>query len=407
MGVSDDDVSLAAQEIRAAAVNGQLPSLVERLARERRWMTLGSLFEQTSGLTISLPVLAETVRSATRALRAAPERRRDRMAAADEIRTVRLLAGEALLQRVPGPALTESDRLAMRAAGEILADGGDLHRAATTFELGLDWSAAAEVWGRLGELDQMEACLAHDEDRRRSQRAAIGAVRDIEALLAAGERVAALRLAESIPEGGLESGPARQIALSLGANLIRARSVTLRFRDDRTHRSFRFAATPAVLGRDPLAEVPLRDPGVSRRHALIAVVGDEPSLTDAGSRTGTAVAGARLTTALALRGPTEIMLGASCRLEVQLPAPGRVCLRGLSGLDRHLVAVVGTGPLPLSDLIPEAQGAWIEFDSDGARFCRPPDLVVRMGGQLASTRVDLLRGDILEIGVGAIRLEVE
>ena len=93
---------------------------------------------------------------------------------------------EALLRRVPRPALTEPDRLALRAAGTILADGGDLHRAATTFEHAGDWSSAAEVWGRLGELDAMESCLSRDEDKRRSDRAAIGAVRDIEALLAAG-----------------------------------------------------------------------------------------------------------------------------------------------------------------------------------------------------------------------------
>jgi hypothetical protein len=136
-------------------------------------------------------------------------------------------------------------------------------------------------------------------------------------------------------------------------------------------------------------------------------VGEEPSLTDAGSRSGTFVAGARLGTALPLRGPGEVMLGSSCRLELRLPAPGRVVLQGVSGLDRTLLAAVGTGPLPLADLIPEAEGAWLEFDRTCACLRRPPELPIRIGGQLVSTCVDLLHGDILEIGARRARLEVE
>jgi mRNA-degrading endonuclease toxin of MazEF toxin-antitoxin module len=407
MPAPEDDRSLSVEEINAAAVNGQLPALGERLARERSWFALISLFEQVSGLTMAVPLLTETVRRCTLAVRDAPERRRDRSAGADQIRTIRLLAAETLVARVPDLALTEVDRLALRVAAAAMADAGDLVRAATTFERARDWSAAAEVWGRLGELEQMEACLARDEDTLRTHRAAIGAVRDIEALFAAGERVAALRLAESIPEGTVESAAGRQMVLAFSARLVRARGVTLRFGDHRSGRAFRFAATPAVLGRDPLAEVPLRDPSVSRRHALIAVVGGEASLTDAGSRSGTFVAGARLAAALPVRGPLEVMLGSSCRLELRLPAPGRVLLEGVSGLDRALLAIVGTGPLPLADLIPEAEGAWLEWNRTCACLRRPPELPIRIAGQLVSTRVDLLHGDVLEIGARGARLEIE
>ncbi len=407
MPAPEDDRALSVEEIKAAAASGHLPALGERLARERCWLALASLFERVSGLTVPVPLLTETVRRCTLAMRAAPERRRDRAGAAEEARTVRLLAGEALVARVPRPPMTETDRVALKVAAAALADAGDLHRAATTFEQAGDWPRAAEVWGRLGELDEMEACLGRDEDKRRAERAAIGAVRDIEALAAAGERVAALRMAESIPEGVPESASARQMVLALGARLVRARFVTLRLRDGRTSAAFRFAATPAVLGRDPQADVSLRDPGVSRRHALIAVVGDEASLTDAGSRAGTSVAGARLSTALPLHGQSEVYLGASCRLELQLPATGRVLVRGLSGLDRGLLALVGTGALPLGELIPEAAGAWLEFDPTGASLRHPPELTVRIAGQLASTRVDLLHGDTLEIGAARTRFEVE
>jgi hypothetical protein len=165
--------------------------------------------------------------------------------------------------------------------------------------------------------------------------------------------------------------------------------------------------TPAVLGRDPAAEVPLRDPGVSRRHALIAVVGDEVSLTDAGSRSGTFVGGARLTTALPLRGPAEVTLGASCRLDFQLPAPGRVLARGQAGLDRSLCALIGSVSLPLGELLPEAAGARLEFDRGGAVLFRPPELPIRIAGVLASAHIDLLHGDVLELGNARLRVEVE
>ena len=406
MPAPEDDRSLSAAELKAATISGHLPALAERLARERAWFALTSLFEQVSGVAVPLQMLTDTVRRCTLALRASPDRRRDRVGATEDVRVVRLLAGETLAGRVAGQALTALDRAALSAAAAALADGGDLQRAAATFEQARDWPAAAEVWGRLGELDQMEACLAREEDTRRTHQAARGAVRDIEALAAAGERAAALRLAESIPEGMAESAHTRQLVLGLGARLVRSRAVTLRVGDDRG-RTLRFAETPAVLGRDPAAEVPLRDPGVSRRHALIAVVGDEVSLTDAGSRSGTFVGGARLTTALPLRGPSEVVLGASCRLDFQLPSPGRVVARGLSGLDRTLYALIGSVSLPLDELLPEAAGARLEFDRGGAVLFRPPELSIRIAGVLASAHIDLLHGDVLEFGNGRLRVEVE
>jgi DNA-binding winged helix-turn-helix (wHTH) protein len=49
-----------------------------------------------------------------------------------------------------------------------------------------------------------------------------------------------------------------------------------------------------VLGRDPALELFLDAPGVSRRHALISIVGEEATLEDLGSKNGTFVADRRL-----------------------------------------------------------------------------------------------------------------
>lgn len=406
MSAPEDDRSLSSEEIRAASLSGHLPALTERLARERAWFALTSLFEQVSGLAVPLPLLTDTVRRCTVALRASPERRRDRSGTGEDVRVIRLLAGETLAARVVGPALTDLDRAALAAAAASLADGGDLHRAATTFERARDWTGAAEVWGRLGELEQMESCLARDEETRRTSQAARGAVRDVEALAAAGERLAALRLAETVPEGVAEAGRTRQLVMGLAARLVRARAITVRVGAERA-RAFRFAATPAVMGRDPAAEIPLRDPGVSRRHALFAVVGDEVSLTDAGSRTGTFVGGARLTSALPLRGACQVALGTSCHLDLQIPAPARLMVRGQSGLDRGVHALVGNGALPMESLIPELAGLALDFDGPGVTLCRPTELPVRLAGTLVSPRIELLHGDVLEIGEARVRLEVE
>jgi len=49
-----------------------------------------------------------------------------------------------------------------------------------------------------------------------------------------------------------------------------------------------------TLGRDPLCEVPLRDPGVSRRHARLELQGDRYILQDIGSSNGTFLNGVRI-----------------------------------------------------------------------------------------------------------------
>ena len=49
-----------------------------------------------------------------------------------------------------------------------------------------------------------------------------------------------------------------------------------------------------VLGRDPDLRIFLDEPGVSRRHAVIRVVGEQATLEDLGSKNGTFIADHRL-----------------------------------------------------------------------------------------------------------------
>jgi hypothetical protein len=398
MAAPDDDEPISPEEVRSAVASGLLGAWGERTARLRHWVALTSLLDHLRGLSIPLGALAEAMRTTLQALQSSPpERRRERAAAgqSDVLRTIRMLVGESILSRVRRPAMTEIDRSALRLAATSFNDAGDWARAATAFQEATDFAAAADAWGRLGDLDAMEACLTEDEEQRRTRRIAHGALREIEALVLAGERFAALRLAAAVPHHIDDGAVVRKIVLDLTTRLIRGRGVTLRPVD---RPAVRFAGAPAMLGRDVRADVVLRDPGVSRQHARVEAVGGELCVVDAGSRAGTYIAGARLERAFPLRGDVEITLGPSCSIELHVPDAGRVYLRGVSGLDRGLHAAVAVEAIPLVDFWPEAAGTWIEFGEMGARLHHAPETPVRIDGHRASMRVDLLHGETVQIG---------
>lgn len=71
-----------------------------------------------------------------------------------------------------------------------------------------------------------------------------------------------------------------------------------------------------VVGRDSAADVFIDAVGVSRRHAMIIVAGDQVTLSDLSSKNGTFANGVRVTESVLLLGDTEICLG---------PVPVRFC----------------------------------------------------------------------------------
>ena len=64
-----------------------------------------------------------------------------------------------------------------------------------------------------------------------------------------------------------------------------------------------------IIGRDPGCVVFVDVVGVSRRHAMIAVAGDDVILSDLGSKNGTFADGERVTSAVSLGDDIEIRLG--------------------------------------------------------------------------------------------------
>ena len=395
--------------------------LVGRLCREQNWEAITALFGAVGASAqevayVTLTDLDTATRVLADALSPLPvPRSRDRTHAdrprkiepadeeeADELAAVRIAAAEALVARSSRPPLTDLERRTLGRAASLLGDAGDHRRAAVTYEELGDETRAANAWGALGDLDRMEAALARDEQRSASRRAAIDSVRRFDVLLSGGERRAALAAAAGFA-GVEEAGTASARAGRVAAALIGGRGISLRANGGPWCRA---ALLPACLGRDRAAEVPLRDPSVSRRHALLRAGADGIYLEDAGSRGGVRIGGARVDAPLPLRGSGEISLGSSTTLRFTA-GERSVMLEGSNGLDRSLRALVGAETVPLAPLFAAAAGLSLQWSS-GARLVREPEVSVRVDGQFIGPGCDLAHGDVIEIpGPPSLRLEVE
>ena len=383
--------------------------LVGRLCRERSWATLtvvfgavgtsegGLAFVSLSDVDAASRVLCDTLANVAPA-------KNPRAGQADELRALRLAAAEALLARSSRPPLTELERRALERAAVLLGAGGDHRRAALTYEeLGQD-VLAGDAWGAIGDLDRMEAALAREDARATARRQAVDAMRRFDTLLSAGERRAAVALAglfRNIEEGAT----AQQLAARIDARLVRGGGVNLRVPGETW---CRVGALPAVIGRDRAVEVVLRDPSVSRRHAVLRAGADGIYVEDAGSRGGIRVGGARVDAPLPLRGAGELGFGDGTTLAFTA-TERTVLLEGRGGLDRSLRALVGVEAVALAPLFPGADGLSLGFAGGGARLLRRPDVSVRVDSQFIGPGCDLLHGDVLDIGGSdaALRLEVE
>jgi hypothetical protein len=394
--------------------------LVGRLCREQNWDALTALFGGVGAgehevAFVSLTDLDTASRVLGDALAAlsAPKgggRSDKRKADADlddELAAVRIAAAEALSVRASRPPLIDLERRALARAATLLGEAGDHRRAALAYEDLGDDARAAGAWGALGDLERMEAALAREEQRATDRRTAADAVRRFEALLTGGERRAAVAAAELVSKSGVEeAATVTARAGRVGAGLIDGRGVSLRVAGGPW---CRLALLPAILGRDRAAEVPLRDPAVSRRHALLRAAADGITIEDAGSRGGLRIGGAAVDAPLPLRGAGEIGLGGGTLLRFTA-GERSVLLEGSGGLDRSLHALVGADAVELAALFPGTDGLSLTWAS-GVRLVRDPQVSVRVDGHFIGAGCDLVHGDVIEVaasrGHAAVRLEVE
>lgn len=396
----DDGPPLTPEDVEAAASVGRLPVLARQLVFDGAWASMEVVLRHARDARLPLGELEDTARAMMDAIAALPAGRRQ--ANADEIRAIERQAAFTINKRLDGEPLTAAERSVLALAGSIWTHLGDLERAARTFERAGDDNRAAEAYGALGDLERMEICLARDEQRRQKRQVLSDAIRRFDTLVAAGERRAALALTATLPVDDLEAAPTLDRAREIERRLCRGRALSLRLPSGEV---VRLSGTPATLGRDASCEIVLRDPSVSRRHAVIRDDARGLTISDAGSRSGTRLGGAAIRDGLPLLGDGELALGDHCMIRFAARTPQLLALEGTTGLDRGLRAYVAGGSLPLASAIPGADGILLRFDGVGCRLEREGATTVRVDGRLIGTGCDLLRGDAIEVG-RHLRLEV-
>jgi len=405
--MSDDEPGLTADDVEAAASVGRLPALVRQLVLDGAWASLDVVLRYARDNALPLAEIEDTVRAVKDGVAALPEVRA--IAAAPELRALQRQAAYLIIRRLERDPLTHTERNALGVAANILAALGDLERAARIFERAADDVRAAEAYGALGDLDRMESCLGHEEQRRLRHGRVADVLRQFDTLAAGGDRVAALAATAGLVPDDFEASGLLSRARDIEARLCRGRAVSLATPSGEV---VRFAGTPAVLGRDGLCEVPLRDPGVSRRHALVTALPGGFAVEDVGSRAGTRLvfmpARGR---AEVVRGPLplhdegELVLGEHCTLSFRT-LHGALALSGAAGVDRALRAHVGPTAVALATGIAGAEGLIVRFDGSAVRIARDAAVAVRVDDRLIGAGCDLLHGDVIEIGDAHLRLEV-
>ena len=399
--MAEELLLLSPAHIEAAANLGRLGRLTERLVEERSWSTVEMLLSHAALDVVPVEELVAAARAVDRTLARMPEARSRRQTIMREVAALRALAGRCLAKRFSHNPLTHQERGSVALAAELLMAAGEVKDAAVLFERAGADNRAADAHGAYGDLEKMEACHDRIERRRGAKRAAIHLTRKVESLVESGERVAALMLLDGAPPAQLvQATDLRQLREHLQRNICRGRALTLQLRG--SHKGvFRFSGVPAVLGREPGVEIPLRDPGVSRRHAVIVSDGGQFVIEDATSRAGTTVAQARLVGRVAVPAQLEVGLGQSCRLGLATvqKASGETVVRvhGLTGLDRAFVAFVGDSPLALSHALDGLMGLSLHLEGGVARLERLASQPVKVAGQYIGLTCDLMIGDVVEV----------
>jgi hypothetical protein len=391
------DESRLKQTSEAGAAGTRLPALVRMMAPDAEWAPLDTIMLEARAAGLSLPEIHDLVRALCATASGLPAVERE--ALADQIQAAKRQAVSLLFDRISPEALTALERDALLTAGGLLMDLGDCGEAGAAFERAGDDRRAADAYGAAGDIDRMEACLTREEGQRGHRRDLRDLVSRFEALLAGGQRLAALDMAAAIPADVLEATDLRAAAARIDQRLCRGRTVALRGPDGT---AARFATLPALLGRDGFCQIVLRDAGVSRRHARVRADGDGLAVEDAGSRAGTWLCGARLSCAVRLPARGHLALGEHCCVDFATEEHSLVELTSNGGLDRGLRAFLGTGALSLAAAFPALGALHVLPEERTARIAAT--VPVRLAGQLVGPSFELLHGDVIE--AAGQRLEI-
>jgi hypothetical protein len=334
-----------------------------------------------------------------------------------EAREVRRRIARALLAHVRGGGLvTPADRALLLEAAALFTTVEDHAGAGECYELAGDEQAAADAYGRAGEVERLEAVLAREEARRHVTARRRQLAEDVALHLAAGERdraLGALRQMAAIDKSGQpgQPGPAgapgsggaamQQIA-KLERRLIVDGRLRLRVGDAGAPLTL-VGRFPFTIGREASCDVPLREGNVSRLHAEVLAEDDRFLVRDRNSKNGLTLNGVVVDGELPLDGEGELGLGTRCGIAFRA-GDGLLRLQVVRGVDRGLEVLASRAPIPLG-----AGAAELRF-LDGRPFLLPAaGFALRLGGARAGARVQLIHEDEVDLeGEGrAVRVAVE
>lgn len=271
---------------------------------------------------------------------------------------------------------------------------GRLKEAGIAFEFAEKKEDALRCYEAVGHIEGMEKLLEEESESRSSSRAVRDSFDLFEDSLASGARdramIALRQCCTEAPGHGYE-----RMLRDLEKKLPNPGSLDIRINGVRL---IVVGASPAFIGRGD-AHVPLRHPGISRKHA--AIDSDETGyfLRDSGSRNGTLLSGIALSGRVPLSGSGIIGLGDRCTIQFSL-VEGVVDLEVLDGPDRGLKAAVikdqwTLGESPFS----------ISFNGAQAVICSSHGHPLLLNEKRTSLPIVPLVGDIIDSGGGG-RIEV-
>jgi hypothetical protein len=312
--------------------------------------------------------------------------------------------------------LGDPEKQVVREAAQLFGDVGDFSGAGECHEFVGDELQAAEFYQRAGDVDRLESVLAREEQRRKRESRVREAFEEYRLGLTAGERDRALEAIRQCAEAPLPAAatvsPDKMAELTrdrtsyqrlreeLEAKLIADGTISLRAGAAGQARQRRYVgAFPLVMGRDTTCQLVMRDAGISRQHAEIAVAADGRfELRDRDSKNGTTLGGLRIAGALPLGESGELGLGELCTLGYRVVGGDTLELEVTRGLDRGLRVTAGYGPLAVEDV------GELVFIDGRPRLSAIGGRLLYLNGVHAAGAIQLIRGDVIELGEQ--RLEV-
>jgi tetratricopeptide (TPR) repeat protein len=312
--------------------------------------------------------------------------------------------GEALLRLIRSRELVDSDRELATVAARVLTRADEPVLAAEAFERAGDLERTVELLAQAGDVERVERLLTEDAGRRQKARRETELLAEYESAMLRGRRDEALAKLRQLTETAKDKREPQRLLDALLRRLLTTGVIELvvgaaAFTAATATERVLCATPPILLGRGEECAVVLGDPGVSRQHVRLHF-SDEGgcALTDLDSKNGTFLDGIQVGQGalLPLRHDGELGIGQHVRVQFRVDEH-ELSLNVRTGMRRGLSVRVSAGILPIAGRL----GLRFE-DGRPLAICDGEEL--RLNGQRVASGVQLLHGDVLE--VGPVRAEV-